>query len=701
MQDITSMLMTEIEKFPIISFDVFDTLITRNVFTPRDIFFYIAIQAARKHGITLYPQRFMPIRQAAELSARKDSGLDDISIDAIYERLGQMLQLSKAELQKIKEEEIAAELKFTVPREEMFNIYQYALSKGKKVYFVSDMYLPTNVIAQLLTKCGYTVDNNLLVSGDYAATKGNGALFEVLKEKVRNETSQAQRILHIGDNFHADVKSARENGLNAIYIENVHKLVAKHPPIKDSFHPYLENISFDLGVSLMTSLITHKFYDAVTPKAYLNPESLFNGSAYNLGYSALGPLLLATCDWLISSAKQDKVDRLLFLARDGFIIKQAWDIVTENRTDVPKSNYILASRRAFNIPLLASDKSWNFVFSSNFHSTLRVFIEHRLGLEITKEIEHKLKDFNLNEKVQLNAEGLIVINRIIETIRTEILANASEEKRLLLDYLADFKNEKLGLVDLGHTGTIPYCYRELTQSDVVAYNILSVKSSQDIYQIPYGLNVRGYLLDSLPFIVEKYNLHSHVPLLETLFSSDQQQFVKFREENGQVTPIFMEEDSSMLDAKKRMVTDVQQGALDFVREYCAARDTDYDIFKLNSVVSSMILNKHFKNPADIDRFIWDEVYFENNFSGWKDKAIFSSSGKYISLWNEALNYKSQSNEQQVQAVVNNEQFSTPLERLVYVLAGEKKANKWKKSPKQFLADSPNILLKAASKLAKR
>lgn len=701
-QDITKMMIEEIDKRKVISFDVFDTLITRNLFTPRDIFYYISIKCTKKYGIPLYPHRFLPVRQQAELSARADSGLEDITLDDIYHRLGEMLQLNSKELELIKQEEIAAEKKFCIPREEMFNIYQYTLSKGKKIYFVSDMYLPTAVISDLLVQCGYVVNNNLLVSGEYAATKGSGKLFDILKEKVHQDFGKPEAILHIGDNWSADIESARKNGLSAIYIENVHKIVGNYAPIKEAFRPFLEATSFDLGTSLMVSLISHKFYDAITPKKYLHPESIFAGSAYNLGYAALGPLLLGTCDWLLKSAKLDNIEHLLFLARDGYIIKQAWDIVTENRVEVPKSNYIFASRRSFNIPMLADDKAWNVVFASNFHNTLRDFIEHRLGLNLDKKLEQKLKDFNLDEKISLDAAGLMLINQAIECIRPEILKNANEEKEHLLNYLSPFKGKKIGLVDLGHTGTIPYCYQGITNDDVTAYHILSTKQSMDIYQIPFNLKVKGFLLDSLPFVMGSYSLHSHIPLLETLFSADQNQFIRFKQNGKVVEPEFMQEDESMLIEKRRMVSEAQRGALDFVRDYCKARGEDIDIFYLSPVLSSLLLEKHFKKPADIDRFIWDDVYFENNFSGWKDKAIFSSSGKYISIWNEANNPQLFSPENNKQNIINTPlEFRTITSRMIFVFSGERKARKWVKSPKTFCADSSNWLLKISSKFMKR
>lgn len=702
-KDITQMLIEEIDKRKVISFDVFDTLITRNLFTPRDVFYYISIVCTKKYGIPLYPHRFLPIRQQAELSARSNSGLEDITLDDIYHRLGEMLQLNQQDLELIKQEEITAEKKFCVPREEMFNIYQYALSKGKKVYFVSDMYLPKQVISDLLTQCGYTVDNNLLVSGEYGATKGSGKLFDKLKEKVHHDCGKAEAILHIGDNWAADIESARKNGLSAIYIENVHKVVGNYAPVKETFRPFLEATSFDLGTSMMVSLISHKFYDAVTPKKYLHPESIFAGSAYNLGYAALGPLLLGTCDWLEKSAKSDGIEHLLFLARDGYIIKQAWDIVTANRQNIPESTYILASRRSFNIPMLANDDAWYSVLASNFtNNTLRHFIEHRLGLNIDKDLENKLNNFALDEKIQLDAKGLMLINQVINTIRPEILSNAKEEKKLLLNYLNQFNGQTVGLVDLGHTGTIPYAYQAITGKNVIAYNILANKQSMDIYQIPFGLKVKGFLLDSLPFFINKYSLYSHIPLLETLFSAEQNQFIRFTQDGEEVKPEFMQEDNSMLTEKHKMVSEVQRGALDFVRDYCQARGDDVDIFHLSPVLSSLLLEQHFKKPANIDRFIWDDVYFENNFSGWKDKAIFSSTGKYVSIWNEANNYETLFNKKNEQnKILPKVEFNTITTRLIYAFVGEKKAIKWARSPKAFCADSSNRLLKFSSKFLKR
>ena len=680
-----------IEKFDVISFDVFDTVIGRWCFTPRDIFYYTAQKCAKKYGFCVLPHRYLKIRQEAEISARNQSDREDISFDDIFRQMKNITQFTEEEIEHFKEEEIAAEIKFTRRREEVFKLYEYARKKNKKIVFISDMYLPLGVIRTLLEKNGYKVENNLYVSGEIGSTKGSGNLYKYVRNDIEKKLGKKVSVLHFGDNFTVDVKKAREMGFNAIFIQNVNSAIQKNKLYQQIIKPYVTEASFSFGASLMWGCITTKLYDTVEPRKLISDERMFGGSAYNLGYSALGPLLLGFTDWLIAETRKDKVDNLCFLARDGYLLYKAWEIVTE-QINVNKNNglaralYIYASRRGFTVPLLSDNSHWNLAFSSNFRGTLKKFVESRFGISMNDDSD----DGYLNKEIQLNADGLKYINNFIENNKEQILNNAAEEKERLREYLNINKIEgRVGMVDLGHTGTIPYCYREMFNKDVISYNVLLTSSSKDLYQNSYSLNGKGYLLDSLPFILNGYSIHKHIPLLETLFSNDQQQFIRFEKINDGIKPLFMNESLDLHTERLKMVDEVRKGALDFVKKYCDIRTDDNDFINLDPVKASILLEYHFKKPCKEDVYIWDDVYFENNFSGWKGKAIFSSSGKYITIWDEATGLAV--NNSKLPVINKFFQPDSFLDRIIYVFQGEAKAIKFQESPKRFYQESKNPL----------
>ena len=58
-----------------------------------------------------------------------------------------------------REAEIAAELACRYPVPEIAKAYGQAVATGKVIVFLSDMYLPTEVVARMLRICGYETTN--------------------------------------------------------------------------------------------------------------------------------------------------------------------------------------------------------------------------------------------------------------------------------------------------------------------------------------------------------------------------------------------------------------------------------------------------------------------------------------------------------------------------------------------------------------
>ena len=115
-----------------VAFDVFDTLIKRDTATPTELF--------RMRGEAFYTARI-----EAEREARAAKG-GEVTLAEIYARPC-LAGYDPAQ-------ECAAELAACVPYRPVLDAVQQLRRQGKKLYYISDMYLPQTQIDAMLRRCG-------------------------------------------------------------------------------------------------------------------------------------------------------------------------------------------------------------------------------------------------------------------------------------------------------------------------------------------------------------------------------------------------------------------------------------------------------------------------------------------------------------------------------------------------------------------
>ena len=123
-----------IDNFNVVSFDIFDTLLVRSFIDNNDKFDYIAV-------LKNIPD-FKNLRIKAENKARclkqikSDKVIEDVALTEIYNYLSEeYLDLITLEKQ--------LDLMSLRKNNELYEIYNYALSQNKKIIIVSDSYFIT------------------------------------------------------------------------------------------------------------------------------------------------------------------------------------------------------------------------------------------------------------------------------------------------------------------------------------------------------------------------------------------------------------------------------------------------------------------------------------------------------------------------------------------------------------------------------
>ena len=122
-------LFEQLKKYDIITFDVFDTLITRCVLRPIDIF--VLVEEKWNHGKTV-KLKFAELRVQAEQNAYQEYGAC-ANLEQIYSILVRDNTISLEDAERLKQLEVQMELDATIPRKDMLVLFEQLQSVEKKM----------------------------------------------------------------------------------------------------------------------------------------------------------------------------------------------------------------------------------------------------------------------------------------------------------------------------------------------------------------------------------------------------------------------------------------------------------------------------------------------------------------------------------------------------------------------------------------
>lgn len=332
----------------VVSFDLFDTLVFRPFFFPTDLFVTLSKKFQKLFGLnSVVPFKNMRVdseRRARDKQFKINPAKEEITLDEIYDQMSFDYGLDRSKLDEIKKAEAEKEIQYCYVRKTGKYFFDLAKEKGKTVIVTSDMYLPIEVINAILDRNGFTPDK-VYLSSELFVTKYSGHLYEhVVKELGIN----GKEILHIGDNYDSDYKTAIKTGLNACHLpkaadayqkhfENMLANIAKPIDMKNPFNGFA-------GLRCFYALMANKLMD--NPFNQINEESDCGGNAYLVGYALMGPYLYSVTDWIIKKAKALKKDTIEYVARDGYLPLHAHKIFEKYFDDLPNKNYLYVSRKS-------------------------------------------------------------------------------------------------------------------------------------------------------------------------------------------------------------------------------------------------------------------------------------------------------------------------------------------------------------------
>lgn len=533
-------------NYDILSFDIFDTLITRNVYDPKDSFEIISNRINEKN---IEIDNYYELRKQAEFNVRKNKNFKgDCNIHEIYKEFQKLTNLSKEETDLVKQIEIQTEYDLVIPRYDMLEIYNRLLQNGKKIVLVSDMYLTKEMITKMLKKCGYDNWYELLVSSELGYRKDNETMWEYFFEKYKEFSTN-----HIGDNEYSDIHAVAKQARSSLHVFKGTKLNTYLMPQKY----VLENEKLNLLESIvMGSIVNRVVCNSPFVLNSINSQSIIN-NYYDFGYAALGPIMLKYILWIYKMAKEEKNGEvLLFSAREGYYLQKLFSIVKEKLGDLPnvEDHYLYISRRAVTVIGIETIDDVRKIMQTMYNGSLRELLYYRLNY----------KENNFKDQIISLPWDIDKVMKVVEDNFEIILANAKKEKETYLKYIdslnIDFDNKKVSILDLGYAGTAQYYLAKILNKKisgkyfVVESNLKPIKIGCDVYSC-FNKSIYNKEIDKN--IIFKNSL-----FLESFLTSPDGQFVYMDIKDGKFIPNFLHENDKQEHMKK--LDEVYRGVKDFV-----------------------------------------------------------------------------------------------------------------------------------------
>ncbi|AKB45103.1 HAD family hydrolase [Methanosarcina vacuolata] len=454
----------------IYSFDVFDTVLTRVTAEPTGIFGLIqqkmvegTYELELPHNII---QNYAEIRINAEAEARKITHLEEVTIYLIYDIVRKEYNLTEKAIKELIEIEIKEEIDSIYGVPKIINRIKNLRDSGSRIIFISDTYLPTSSVLDMLLKVGaYENVDHFYNSSEVGLTKTSGNLFKYVLEQERCEYTE---LLHIGDNLNSDIKSGSKIGINVEYFPDTKLNRYEQVLLGDDEKRYCDlQGQLTAGISRLTRL----------SKNY--PENDTRNTLFDIGANVAGPILVPYVKWTLKNAVNVGLEKLYFISRDGQILFEIAKLI--NTVDNLELRYLYGSRQAWHIAstfnITNKELEW-ILLRADVDLTIAV-VASRLGINCDEFMMklNEISERNWSANSILNSSETELLKKLLlqNPLEDLILNEAKKRRELMVNYLIQEKfieTPASGIVDLGWHGNIQKSLKQVVDSFSKGHNIL-------------------------------------------------------------------------------------------------------------------------------------------------------------------------------------------------------------------------------------
>jgi len=541
--------------YDVISVDLFDTLVMRQVLFPTDIFTLVEYRLKDK-GYSM--EGFCGKRLESE---KYMSRLSAPTLTEIYEYLIKTYDFTGMPAEELAALEYAVDCETLVPRKELCRLLGEAGRQGKEIYLVSDTFYRKEQVEGILKQCGIDFYTDIFASCEYGTGK-TGMLFDRLKEQIRGKSC-----LHMGDDLLADVESAKKKGLSGCLIYSGMELMdlTGYLGLWNRMNPF----SSRLRAGMLAARLFNSPFQFETEERTISVQT-----ARDAGYLFFAPMISDFVLWFEEQVRRCGIPNIWFCARDGYLIKRLYDeLAGEN-----PSLYFLTSRTAAVRAGMECREDAEYVGEMKFSGTLQQQLKDRFGVET---------DEPLMGKSLPDCLGML--------LERSVRCRENYKK-----YIAELKVQEgdIAFFDFVAKGTSQMYVGRLVNNHCRGFYFLQLERE----------HMKGKGLDICSFYqkeeTEDSAIFDNYYILEVMLTSPEPSVEEFDEEGNAV---YGEETRKKEDI--RCILDVQEGIYEYFRTYLKLcpkeeRETDKqeDEIFLSLIHKICILDQDFLNLTVEDPF---------------------------------------------------------------------------------------------------
>jgi FMN phosphatase YigB (HAD superfamily) len=463
----------------LVTCDVFDTIVTRPVATPSDLFAELGRQLIADGLLPpdVSPATFATARSEAEHRARiavaratrstlrastprptdeeisRATATVECTLDEIWAR---MPWTHVADRDALIARELDVEAEALRPIPEAVELLRVAAERSIPVVLVSDIYLHADQLRGVLDRVGFDLDlvDEIVTSADHRLGKAQGLLARVIDDRRVDR----QAVLHIGDNLHADVRTATDLGALPIHVD-----IARLDHVTKTPHPALQAWSraegSDLGIS------------AAVRSTLVKAAGRGLDPSFQYGAAVIGPALAGFSRWVSTTAQDLGATHVHCMLREGATIAQLMGLTAP---DGPTPRTIHVSR-------------WVTMRAAVIDATPDELIT-ALARRADLSVDHVVQAFGCDATLVRDVLGtdLVAANQLSEAceriadndnLREQIVRSAASLRRRTLLYLRErlvIGNGPLVVADVGWGGTIQEGLQRILRSDGIDNEVVGL-----------------------------------------------------------------------------------------------------------------------------------------------------------------------------------------------------------------------------------
>ncbi|MBQ4404714.1 MAG: glycosyltransferase [Selenomonadaceae bacterium] len=574
-----------VAKNEIVSFDIFDTLLMRLVAEPYHVNEIIRFKVEDLLGRDF---DFPTLRIKAEENARQVKG-GDVTLDDIYKSFGELTKLDAQTCKKIRELEVATEVKLILPRADVVAWFNELRDKySKEIWLVSDMYMQTPDVKRLLEKCGVEGYDKILISCETGLRKDTAAVWENF---MSNGLNVDGKLIHLGDNETSDIQLPGDRGFATYHLMSALNLFTLTPFGKILVEHLDRRKSLYAGIFLGV-VLAKKFQSPFALNEERTPRTgrIVIQTFRDLGYWFYGTPLLTFILWLIQKMRADDIRRILFFARDGFFLQPLYKFVCELLKLAPlPSDYFYASRRAVTVASISELAQTADMVNLHFDGTLKLFFKVRFGIEIDDTTE-----------ISLPGKSFEIVNNAIKEHAAEILSHAATEQKNYEKYIASLGGslDNVGVVDMGYSGTIQYHLQRLTKKLFTGYYFAT--NMENRFGKEAADRIRGCFAENHDYGTTTSSVYKYHLLFESILTAPDAQLQYF---DAAGKPVFGEPEPGQSHFEE--LKEIHEGIKDFCRDV---------LENFGDIILRVPIDKNFVD-AWVDSFLRDSFIIAPNLRG--------------------------------------------------------------------------------------